>query len=823
MEDLTLMKRLVAQATASPRWGELKDSPGIRDRMNLEAWNIHWADMEEVYLGLAKRGERVEDDRFLIAYLLGITDSFDENKLPPQIDDLPDIDSDFDMEGRAIVAEYLVETYGEDHVSYINNLNALKGGSVLRDVFKAYGLKPSKELSLAVSEAESVRKIMPQIDMEGLLRTDPRRAEALHVAARLEGNLRHPSVTAAGMIVSKEPIQDYAALYVSSGKDKHKAVVNDKRDVEKIGFVKFDVLGLANCSVMKSCVEAIEERGGTVPDLYNLPYEGETAEIMMEEFRRGHTRLIFQFGADPLRKLTMRMRPDSIEDLIAATALVRPGPDRDSYIAHKLGERELVYPHPAVEEALGTTYGVMVYQEQVMAMCRGIGSLSWAETEKVRKLASKKLHDHPDWEPLGEKFVANATQAGMNPTDAEALWAGMKKHSEYSFNRAHAAAYTVMSWANMYLQVFHPAEWILANMIHDFDGNRQDILSEAARLGIDIGTVDVNESELNWTYSVDATGHLKLLPGINSIDGVGANSAAAIVRARKEKGRFIGGEVFEVRKSKNRYEDRYALQHESMTTLFDEREQKEFLGNARHVIAKNVYEALSKAGAIPGIEGDPVMARVAAGLPVDVTEGRVIHELWGDVYPASVLEIETKAPKVVHGYLRSAKKDSYRGDYKYEVQSDVPVLLRGRQTIPSGAYLFVVDGGGFNNVYHAQPMDLADVHPMSSPADIPGFEHLRKLEGSHDKGVAFFAGGKKAGSSFVGMFLTPQPRQLWLDALPEEGPGYYVMVGYKKFDERLGRKTQHWKHMPLYRWIEKNRHKVIEPERTEVGEVARAV
>lgn len=540
-----------------------------------------------------------------------------------------------------------------------------------------------------------------------------------------DGTVAHN--TAAGAIISNVPVEEYTSLYIN--KDSEIVSVFDKKDVEKIGFIKFDILLVKNIGIIQKTLEVIEQRGGTIPEnIWDIPYDPK----MMEEFRKGNTSLIFQYQGKALKGLLPKLKPDSISDLVAANALCRPGADDEGYSRRKNGQERVSYPHKALQPILKNTYGVITYQEDIMKICRDIAGMMHKDVERVRKMIGRK--DTSEADELKEFFVRGCRRYGIPDNTIESIWTEIMKAGDYAFNKSHAVAYFLIGWANMYLQVYHPLEWILGNLIiADDDTKKITIFSEAKRLGIDIDYVDVNRSKEDWSYDNDI-----LVPGLEAVPGVGPKAAREI-------------------SEKAPYES------------FEDMEEK----LPKRAFNKTVREALSRAGAIPGVEGEKIFRSLASGHPIDITEDQNIHPAWR-AKPVSNLDSK---PMTVHGYLMSSKKVGT--DYQLNIIGDDAIKLYYPRKLDPGPYLFVVDSYDFAHVYYACPLEKAHKHPVSSRDTIP----VRPLSG-RGPGFAFLGSTKKTKKGkFVSLVMTPELITVWLDKYYEKG--FYVF-------EKHGRNFRAW-------------------------------
>lgn len=691
---------------------------GLDERLEMELLHIQVQELVAYYLALDSVGEAVDTDAHYVAYLLGLTDRFDPDKPLPMMGDMPDIDLDFS--DRDVIVAYLKDKYGPDHVAYINNYNEFQGKSAMRDVAKVEKVAIPKYVQDDIEKLESVEAYLTDI---AIRQNPPKISESvrkvLEYAARLEGNIRQYGKTAAGVIVSSEPVENFSAMRTQDGEA---ISVYDKVDAEDIGFIKMDVLNVSNIKVIDRALKLISERGGTPPEnIWELPLDDRR---MMDEFKHAHTRLIFQYGGKALIGLLERLEPDSPEDLIAANSLCRPGADDRSYIKRKRGEEAVTYPHPKAREFLEGTYGLPIYQEQVMQLCRNIGQMSWRDVNRVRKMVGKKdLSEAPELEAL---FKRGCSKSGLSGEATDKLWGEILKHGGYSFNRAHAVAYFVIAWADMYLQVYHPVEWILANLLVEEDDTKISfILGEANRLGVSLGCLDVNRSKATWSYDGDT-----LIHGLTLIPRIGQKAAELIA----ERAPYESLEDMQERLPKSKFTKAHVAQ-------------------------------LIRVGAIPGseeMEGyDPVYSRVYNGFPVDVTEGYDVHPLW-NARPASCYGNE---PIAVHGYVKSCRK-AHKGDQEVVLHGDMPLKLYYHEKLEEGPYLLLVDAARFHKVYAAFPMRMTAEHPMARKFD------LRKM-GQDKEGVAYTLYGRWSNTGYVTMVLCPEPRVIWLNDECEAFKYYY--------------------------------------------------
>jgi DNA polymerase-3 subunit alpha len=476
----------------------------------------------------------------LAAYSLGITDidplAYDlifERFLNPERISLPDIDVDFCIEGRDEVIRYVTEKYGTENVAQIITFGKMQAKAVVRDV--------GRVLDLPYKEVDVIAKLIPNtlnITLDEALEQEPRLKESaardktishlLSLARSLEGMVRHASTHAAGVVISHRPLMEYIPLYRGSNGE----VVTQyaMKDVERVGLVKFDFLGLKTLTVLSKATELIERTKGDHIDLTRLPLsDQETFKLLGS----GDTTGIFQLESSGMRDLLMKLRPETFADLIALVALYRPGPLGsgmvDDFIKRRHKKSAVRYDVPRVKEILEDTYGVIVYQEQVMRIASTLGNFSLGDADILRRAMSKK--DPAEMERLQEKFIEGARRNGIEKGKAERIFEMMTKFAEYGFNKSHSAAYALIAYQTAYLKVHYPLEFMAALLTCDMD-NADKVMryvAECREKAIEVLPPDINESE--WGFTVSGA---KIRYGLGAVKNVGMGAVEEIVRLRKE-------------------------------------------------------------------------------------------------------------------------------------------------------------------------------------------------------------------------------------------------------------------------------------------------
>ncbi|MFZ3156317.1 MAG: DNA polymerase III subunit alpha, partial [Smithella sp.] len=445
----------------------------------------------------------------LVAYAIRITNIdpirynlFFERFLNPSRKTMPDIDIDFCQEGRDEIIRYVTEKYGQDKVSQIITFGKMQAKGVVRDVGRA--------LDIPYSEADRIAKLIPNtlnITLNEAIKAEPRLAQEeknnpqiaklLSLSRILEGINRHASTHAAGVVISDVPLVERVPL--CSPKDD---VVSQysMNDIQTVGLTKFDFLGLKTLTVIKNTLNFIKESKDIEIDIDNLPLDDKkTYELLM----KGETDGIFQLESSGMRDLAINLKPDHIEDIIALIALYRPGPMKmlPEFTARKQGKTKITYELPQLEAILKETYGIILYQEQVMQIASIIGGYSMSEADTLRKVMSKKKASDMDKEK--PKFLEGAKKHKINENKARTIWEQMETFAEYGFNKSHSTSYAIIAYQTAYLKAHYPAAFMAALLTSEKD-NRDKIIkymSACKELGINILPPDLNESQRDFTIS----------------------------------------------------------------------------------------------------------------------------------------------------------------------------------------------------------------------------------------------------------------------------------------------------------------------------------
>lgn len=485
----------------------------------------------------------------LVSYAMGITDIdplqyelLFERFLNPERVSLPDIDIDFCMNRRGEVIQYVTEKYGRDRVAQIITFNTLGARAAIKDVGRA--------LDMSYAEVDRLTKMVPNVlnitleqamKMEPALaeaaRREPRVAELLEVAKRLEGMCRNASVHAAGVVISPVPLEELVPLYRTN---RDEVVTQyDMSALEKLSLLKMDFLGLTTLTLVDDALGLIEKNHGVKLSLEEIPLDDAAT---YELFSRGMTSGVFQFESPGMRDILRRYQPARIEDLIALNALYRPGPIQggmiDEFIARKHGRKEVTYELPELKEILEETYGVIVYQEQVMQISHKLAGYSLGEADILRRAMGKKKPE--EMAAQRERFLQGAVARGFPKKKVEKIFDLMEQFAGYGFNKSHSAAYAFLAYVTAYLKAHYPVDFMAALLTSEA-GNTAKVaryINECREMGIAVLPPDVNASDWNFTPDWTLAGGKAIRFGLGAVKNVGPSAVDAILAARKKVGRF---------------------------------------------------------------------------------------------------------------------------------------------------------------------------------------------------------------------------------------------------------------------------------------------
>ena len=492
---------------------------------------VSWAKANDILVGPG-RGSAAGS---LVCYLLGITEvdpiKFDLlffRFINPERNDFPDIDTDFMDRRRGEVKEYLRKKF--KHVASISTYTYFKDKGVIRDVARAF-LIPLGEVNKALKSIETFEEYESSPYTEEFRKKYP---EVTKYASMLRGKIRGNGMHAAGVVVAKDDISKYVPI--ETRKDPNESVSGripvvayDMEQTADLGLIKLDVLGLKTLSVIDDALRTIEHVKKKKIDLKSLPLDDPK---VFEDLSNGYTKGVFQAEATPYTNLLMKMGVDKFEDLAASNALVRPGAMNTvgaSYIKRKRSEEMTTYAHPIMQEFTARTYGVIIYQEQVMQACVHLGGMTWADADKVRKIIGKKK-DAKEFDIFKDQFIQGASKH-ITAEDASKLWHDFEAHAGYSFNRSHAIAYSMLSYYTAWLKHYYPLEFMFAILKNEKDKDaRTDYLLEAKRLGIKVLLPHINESELDFSIQGNS-----IRFGLSNIKYISDNIGSKITALRPFK------------------------------------------------------------------------------------------------------------------------------------------------------------------------------------------------------------------------------------------------------------------------------------------------
>jgi DNA polymerase-3 subunit alpha len=486
----------------------------------------------------------------VVGYCLGLCnvdpiryDLLFERFMDPQRNEMPDIDIDICQDGRAKTLEYVRSKYG--HIAQIITFGTMKARAVIRDVCRV--------LDVPLAEADRLAKMVPAslgITLEDALKqepdlkkaydTNPATKKVIEICKRLEGLTRHASVHACGVVIADEPLTNFVPLY-RDPKSEDIITQFEGPIIDKIGLLKMDFLGLRTLSVIQHTIELVESIHGVKIDIEKIDL---TDPKVFEIFASGKTKGIFQFESGGMQDLLMRLRPDRIEDLIAANALYRPGPMAliGDFIDRKHGAKWHV-PHKIMEEVLEETFGIMVYQEQVMRICNLLGDIPLRQAYTLIKAISKKQASVISKQK--HKFIEGCGNKGLNEEKAQEIFELIHRFAGYGFNKSHATRYSIIAFQTAYLKAYRPIEFMASLLTYEkVDADKvAEYIGECRQMGIEVAPPDINESYIDFTVIYEQKHEHKadsglIRFGLAAVKGVGEKAVEQIIISREKLGRF---------------------------------------------------------------------------------------------------------------------------------------------------------------------------------------------------------------------------------------------------------------------------------------------
>lgn len=571
---------------ARRKYGEI--TPEVEERLNFELFTIRTMGFAGYFLIVA---DFIEAGRDLgvfvgpgrgsaagsaVAYCIGITNIdpikyklLFERFLNPDRKSMPDIDTDFDDEGRQKVIDYVVDKYGKNQVAHIVTYGTMAAKMSIKDVARVLDLplpesnalaklvpdKPGidlgRVLNAPIDGAKSLREKegLQGDDIENIkklrdmMKGDTIAARVLKEAQILEGSVRGTGIHAAGIIIAPSDLTDI--IPVATSKDTELLITQyDGKVIEDAGVIKMDFLGLKTLTIIRDALKLIEQNHGVKIEIDEIPLDDQKT---LELYQRGETNATFQFESAGMQKHLRDLKPDKFEDLIAMNALYRPGPIEyiPNFIARKHGTEQVSYDLPDMEEYLEETYGITVYQEQVMLLSQKLGGFTKGDADTLRKAMGKKQKEVLD--KMKAKFIDGCKEKGYELKVCEKIWTDWEAFAAYAFNKSHSTCYAFVAFQTAYLKAHYPAEYMAAVLTHNL--NNMDKLTffmeECRRMGIEVLGPDVNESR--YSFAVNEQGAIRM--GLGGIKGVGEAAVQAIVDERLENGNY--NTIFELTKRVN--------------------------------------------------------------------------------------------------------------------------------------------------------------------------------------------------------------------------------------------------------------------------------
>ena len=514
---------------------------------------VNWSKSQGIVVGPG-RGSAAGS---IVSYLNGITDvdpiKYDllfERFLNPDRISMPDIDLDFADNRRDEVLKYVAKKYGQDHVAQIITFGTMAARAAIRDTGRALGLpyslcdRVSKAIPMFTKLPDAVANVKELKDMyegESVVKN------LIDNALKLEGVARHSSTHACGVVISKNALDHYTPCQYPPQGDSGLVTQYDWHIIEDLGLLKMDFLGLKNLTIIENTLKIVSKTKGDKIDLSNIPLQDEKT---LKLFQEGKTTGVFQFESSGMKRYLKKLAPTDFEDIVAMVAMYRPGPLNsgmvDEFIDRKHGKKEVVYKHPIMESALKNTYGVIIYQEQVMRLSKDMAGFTGGEADTLRKGMGKKIAEL--MAKMKPKFIEGCIKNNISKTIAEETFVDMEKFAEYGFNRSHAVCYALIGYQTAYLKAHYPAEFMASLLTADRENiDRIAIeVDECRQMGIEVLPPDVNKSFINFGV-INENGKEEIRFGLSAIKNVGQNIVEIIVEERKNNGKFKGIEDFVLR------------------------------------------------------------------------------------------------------------------------------------------------------------------------------------------------------------------------------------------------------------------------------------
>ncbi len=619
---------------------------------------------------------------------------------------MPDIDTDFDDDGRQKVIDYVVQKYGRNQVAQIITYGTMAAKMSIKDVARVLDLplNESNELTKLVPDSpgiELARVFDAPIDgdnslkeKEGLnaeeinsvkrlreiIKGDDLQAKVLKEARLLEGSVRNTGVHAAGIIIAPQDLTDL--LPIATAKDSDLYVTQfEGKVVEEAGVIKMDFLGLKTLTIIKGALELIRQNHGIVIDIDNIPLDDKQT---FELYQHGETNATFQFESPGMQKYLRELKPDKFDDLIAMNALYRPGPIEyiPNFIARKNGKEPVSYDLPDMEEFLKDTYGITVYQEQVMLLSQKLAGFTKGDADILRKAMGKK--DKKTLDKLKPQFISSASQKGHEHWILEKIWTDWEAFASYAFNKSHSTCYAYVAFQTAYLKAHYPGEYMASvlNSASSID-KITFFMDECRRIGINVLGPDVNES--NFLFTVNKKGDIRF--GIGSIKGVGENAVAAVIEERTKNVAFSDIYNFVERVNLSSV-SRKTFENFVIAGAFDNfglKRSQYFLSDEKGIIfIENILRYGNRMQADKSSTANTLFGGMGSAMKVNVSKPEILKgPEWGQ------LEQLNKEKELVGIYLSAHPLDPYRFEFEYLCTHKLADLtdlkpLKGKDIIVAG-------------------------------------------------------------------------------------------------------------------------------------------
>ena len=514
---------------------------------------VNWAKSQNIVVGPG-RGSAAGS---IVSYLIGVTDVdplkynlLFERFLNPDRISMPDIDLDFADHRRDEVLKYVSQKYGDDHVAQIITFGTMAARAAVRDTGRALGLpysfcdKVSKAIPMFTKLSEALENVQ---EFKDLYNGDPAVKNLVENALKLEGVARHSSTHACGVVISKEKLENYTPCQYPPQDTSAIVTQYEMHNIEDLGLLKMDFLGLKNLTIIENALKIISKTKGDKIELEKIPFDDEKS---LKLFQEGKTTGVFQFESSGMKRYLKKLKPTDFEDVVAMVALYRPGPLNsgmvDEFIDRKHGKKRISYKHPIMENALKNTYGVIVYQEQVMQLSKDMAGFTGGQADTLRKAMGKKIAEL--MAKMKKEFIEGCLKNKISEKIAKETFTDMEKFAEYGFNRSHAVCYALIGYQTAYLKAHYPAEFMAALLTADRENiDRIAIeVDECRQMGIEVLPPDVNMSFVDFGV-VNENGKDEIRFGLAAIKNVGRNIVEIIVEERKANGKFSGIEDFVLR------------------------------------------------------------------------------------------------------------------------------------------------------------------------------------------------------------------------------------------------------------------------------------